>query len=81
MTKHADHGLKTLFCTNTLLKTLKGVPSAKMTKRSDLGLKTLFCTNSCTSLKVLKSCTRSAKMKKRADLGLKTLFVQTSALS
>ena len=45
MTKRADLGLKTLFCTNscTLLTTLKsGVPSAKMTKVADVGLKTLI---------------------------------------
>ena len=66
MTKHADLGLKMLFCTNsfTLLKTIKalcwkelksGALSAKMLKRGDLRLKKLFCTNSCTLLKTLRS--------------------------
>ena len=63
MRKHADLGLKTLFCKNSgnLLKIANKwfVNRKKMTKRADVGLKTLFCTNSCTLLQLAKKwCTQ-----------------------
>ena len=92
MTKHADLGLKMLFCTNsfTLLKTIKalcwkelksGALSAKMLKRGDLRLKKLFCTNSCTLLKSAKKWWAQRKNNKSVLIsGWKHCFAQTEVL-
>ena len=51
-TKRADVRRKTLFCTNSWLKSR--LPNAGMSKRADLLLNSLLCTISCSLLKIAK---------------------------
>ena len=82
ITKRADLGLKTLFCTNscTLLKRAKKCCTQCENKKNVVisRWKRLFVQTCVLCWKSLRSGQPNAKMTRRADLGLKMLFCANS---